>query len=85
MPESQKGLFYLFIYIGPVTAIVAVAVLFWRLAKKAWGWADSLDDESLRKQRRVAAIIAIAATLPLAGFVFTLLLLIIGLLTFELR
>ena len=85
MPESQKGLFYFFIYIGPTTAIIAAVVLFWRLAKKAWAWADSADDKSLRNQRRVAAIIAIAATLPIAGFVLTLLLLIISMLTFELR
>ena len=85
VPESQKGLFYFFIYIGPTTAIIAAVALFWRLAKKAWSWANSLDDKSLRNQRRVAAIIAIAATLPIAGFVLTLLLLIISMLTFELR
>ena len=85
VPESQKGLFYFFIYIGPTTAIIAAVVLFWRLAKKAWAWANSVDDKSLRNQRRVAAIIAIAATLPIAGFVITLLLLIISMLTFELR
>ena len=85
VPGSQKGLFYFFIYIGPTTAIVAVVALFWRLAKKAWSWANSLDDKSLRNQRRVAATIAIAATLPIAGFVLTLLLLVISMLTFELR
>ena len=85
VPESQKGLFYFFIYIGPTTAIIAAVALFWRLAKKAWAWANSVDDKSLRNQRRVAAIIAIAATLPIAGFVLTLLLLIISMLTFELR
>jgi hypothetical protein len=85
VPESQKGLFYFLIYIGPSTAIIAAVVLLWRLAKKAWAWADSLDDKSLRNQRRVAAIVAIAATLPIAGFVLTIMLLIISMLTFELR
>jgi len=85
VPESQKSLFFFFIYIGPVTSIVALVAMLWRLAKAAWDWANLIQDKSQRNQRRVAAIVCIAAAMPIAIFLISLLLIFISVLTFELR